>query len=465
MKRWLKNILLRIIDPILIRISKRSNHLKGDLTELKKKEIISKLQSRGYGVKLMGEEWFIESPEYIVLGNNVHLDNGIRLNGEGGLVIGDNTHIRNDVTIITVENIDEGEGLPFGFDRVHKPVTIGRNVLIKANSFVLPGVTIGDGAIIQANSYVNRNIEPCEIFSSSASQSREFRSKENYIKLEGDRDYVGPDGRALSASEVAQFLPSYEENKNLPICFVLGTGRSGSTSIVDVLNQHPKCEAFHENIRQLIRISTQVAHAPEQKEPLLDELRNIFNTKVWTATEDQIVVHSDQRLWNLVGFLANYFPKSKFVHLVREPKSCIKSMVARGWYAPNEYPDLNPHNWAKYRLSGDGVGAFSSVEWQAMDPLQKCTWYWSYINGEISRQLSKLEEHRYTTITLDVLGKSMPGLSDFLGIPKHRFKERVSNPRKKIHDASFQKLNESTTDASIERELGNYSYHYKSTAL
>lgn len=39
-------------------------------------------------------------------------------------------------------------------------VTIGRDVMIGANTTVLPGVTIGDGATVSACSLVNRNIEP-----------------------------------------------------------------------------------------------------------------------------------------------------------------------------------------------------------------------------------------------------------------------------------------------------------------
>lgn len=39
-------------------------------------------------------------------------------------------------------------------------VVIGSNVMIGANSTILPGVTIGDGAIVSAASLVNRDIPP-----------------------------------------------------------------------------------------------------------------------------------------------------------------------------------------------------------------------------------------------------------------------------------------------------------------
>ncbi|HHW91427.1 MAG TPA: acyltransferase [Firmicutes bacterium] len=40
------------------------------------------------------------------------------------------------------------------------PVQIGRDVMIGANTTVLPGVTIGDGAVVSACSLVNKDVPP-----------------------------------------------------------------------------------------------------------------------------------------------------------------------------------------------------------------------------------------------------------------------------------------------------------------
>jgi acetyltransferase-like isoleucine patch superfamily enzyme len=40
------------------------------------------------------------------------------------------------------------------------PVEIGREVMLGANSTVLPGIIIGDGAVVGAGSLVNRDIPP-----------------------------------------------------------------------------------------------------------------------------------------------------------------------------------------------------------------------------------------------------------------------------------------------------------------
>ena len=40
------------------------------------------------------------------------------------------------------------------------PITIGNNVVIGANTCILPGVTIGDNCVIGAGSVVNRSLPP-----------------------------------------------------------------------------------------------------------------------------------------------------------------------------------------------------------------------------------------------------------------------------------------------------------------
>lgn len=68
------------------------------------------------------------------------------------ICIGENSVIGYNVTLLGHEFLVHEY-------RVGK-VKIGRNVMIGANSTVLPGVCIGDGALIGAGSLVNRDIPP-----------------------------------------------------------------------------------------------------------------------------------------------------------------------------------------------------------------------------------------------------------------------------------------------------------------
>jgi acetyltransferase-like isoleucine patch superfamily enzyme len=81
--------------------------------------------------------------------------------------IGENTVVGMDSMILTHE---------FLHDRWRSGrVSIGRNVLLGAQSTILAGVTIGDGAIVGAKSLVHRNVPPRSFVSGVPIELRESR--------------------------------------------------------------------------------------------------------------------------------------------------------------------------------------------------------------------------------------------------------------------------------------------------
>lgn len=65
--------------------------------------------------------------------------------------IGDNTIIGYNSTILCHEFLIK--------EYVTGPVVIGRDVMIGANTTILPGVRIADGSVVSAHSLVNRDIK------------------------------------------------------------------------------------------------------------------------------------------------------------------------------------------------------------------------------------------------------------------------------------------------------------------
>ncbi|MEW8987562.1 MAG: acyltransferase [Bacillus sp. (in: firmicutes)] len=66
--------------------------------------------------------------------------------------VGNNTIIGFNTTILAHEYLIKEYRLG--------PVVIGNEVMIGANSLILPGVTIGDGAIVAAGSLVHKDVPP-----------------------------------------------------------------------------------------------------------------------------------------------------------------------------------------------------------------------------------------------------------------------------------------------------------------
>lgn len=421
-----------------------------ELIEINKKTIISSFQSVGFGVRLNGTNWVFTEPNKIILGNNVHIGNNAYFHSNGGLIIGDNTHISRNVTIYTANHNYEANALPYNQDNRYKPVTVGKNVWIGMNVSIMPGVSVGDGAIIGMGTVVNRNVEPLEIVGSQLAQTLKHRELEHYKNLANNSQFGGVSGIPLSPEEIAQFLPKYAENRERPIVFIVSTGRSGSKAIVDILNQHPRVKAFHENIRQFIRISTQVAHQTEKSEVFFNEIELIFAHKVWQANENQLLVHSDQRFYNLIPFLATYFPNSKFVHLQRDMVSTVKSMVARGWYAENEYPKLYRHDWAKYRLNGALTGSITQKQWELFSQAEKCAWYCFFVNHSIEKHLQNVDASKVFKINLEDLQANLSRLLQFLGLPAQDLTVLKTNKTKQKHQDNHRNLSDGLIKEAVE---------------
>lgn len=132
-----------------------------------KKEIFSSI----------GENTQIVSPFYsswggknIYLGSECFINANVSMIDDEKIIIGNNSLIGPSVTISTVNHPIE-KMLRKQKNIYIKPIIIGDNVWIGANSVIMPGITIGDNSIIGAGSIVTKNIpsnviaygNPCRI--------------------------------------------------------------------------------------------------------------------------------------------------------------------------------------------------------------------------------------------------------------------------------------------------------------
>lgn len=108
----------------------------------------------------LGEDCYIASPMYVIIGENIHIGNHVSINpffkcmSAGNVYIDDYAQIALGVSIIT-NNHDF-------YDRpvlTVKDVHIKRNAWIGAGAIILPGVTIGENSIVGAGSVVTHDVE------------------------------------------------------------------------------------------------------------------------------------------------------------------------------------------------------------------------------------------------------------------------------------------------------------------
>ena len=116
---------------------------------------------RLFGAHLSGVFWApaslrIHMPWALTIGRGCAIGARTHLYNLGGLSIGDQTVISQDVYICGGTHDYADPTYPL----VRKKITIGSYVWIAAGAFICPGVTIGDGAVVGARAVVTHDVEP-----------------------------------------------------------------------------------------------------------------------------------------------------------------------------------------------------------------------------------------------------------------------------------------------------------------
>ena len=99
----------------------------------------------------------------VIIKNNVNL-NGMNVQGNGQVIIGNNFHSGKEILLITQNhNWKNAKKIPYDDDYILTNITIGDNVWLGSRVTILGNTTIGEGSIIQAGSVVVNDIPPLSI--------------------------------------------------------------------------------------------------------------------------------------------------------------------------------------------------------------------------------------------------------------------------------------------------------------
>ena len=101
--------------------------------------------------------------KHVSLMNNVNL-NGMEVQGNGKVVIGNNFHSGKEILLITQNhNWKNAKSIPYDEEYLLTNITIEDNVWVGSRVTILGNTTIGEGSIIQAGSVVVNDIPPLSI--------------------------------------------------------------------------------------------------------------------------------------------------------------------------------------------------------------------------------------------------------------------------------------------------------------
>ena len=99
----------------------------------------------------------------VTVKNNVNL-NGMEVQGNGKITIGNNFHSGKDILLITQNhNWKDAKTIPYDDEYILTNITIEDNVWLGSKVTIIGNSTIGEGSIIQAGSVVVNDIPPLSI--------------------------------------------------------------------------------------------------------------------------------------------------------------------------------------------------------------------------------------------------------------------------------------------------------------
>lgn len=191
----------------------------------------------------------------------------------------------------------------------------------------------------------------------------------------------------------AHTLPQRVLAESEPI-FVLSTGRAGTMLLTKVFEEVRGLEVYHEPEPDLLYAGKYAYQNPSDlgfsKGAVLggryDLIRNSF-------VKNKRYVETNNRITFLAYGLADLFPKARFIHLVRNPESFVRSGMQRGWYTGKTITDEG-------RITPSDSG-FSN--WNQAD---KLTWLWNATNEYCENFKEKYPERTYTILSEDLFRSS-----------------------------------------------------------
>jgi len=122
---------------------------------------------------------YVQNIENITIGDDNLIGFFCRLDGRGGLTIGNNINISSYTIFETGgHNLDD-------FSDTFGPITVEDNVWIGTRAKILAGVTIGEGAVVGAGSVVTKDVEPYTIVGGVPAKFIKNRDKVINYRLAG----------------------------------------------------------------------------------------------------------------------------------------------------------------------------------------------------------------------------------------------------------------------------------------
>ncbi len=164
------------------------------------------------------------------------------------------------------------------------------------------------------------------------------------------------------------------------IFFILGMGRSGSLFLSSLLNQSPDVCVCHEPVR-LDFFAYLLAYYDENE--AVNYIKSYRKKEIFYRNmekNENIYGEINSILRRHVKALRMFFPRAKFIHLIRDGRDVIRSMMSRRTFTSKDpiTSNIHPREDSPY-----------FEMWNTLSRFEKMCWYWSNENQYLRNEISK----------------------------------------------------------------------------
>lgn len=206
---------------------------------------------------------------------------------------------------------------------------------------------------------------------------------------------------------------------NTKIFFVLAIGRSGTKFLADLLDQSPAARVVHEPVRDDYLAHQKAFHSQQEAAQYIHRFRK---KEMYLRMRDKQVdcygeVNSLLRRHCMA--LKEAFPGSALVHLVRDGRDVVRSIISRKTMTPDD-----PHTGLICPTEEDPW----KDEWFKMSRFERLCWYWQVENHHLRLNIEKRVQFERLIGSYDYLKKEL--LSPLgIDVPKNMWQAAVDSPK------------------------------------
>jgi len=184
-----------------------------------------------------------------------------------------------------------------------------------------------------------------------------------------------------------QACAATSSQRSIPV-FFLSTGRTGSRSIAAILGEaYPGVEAHHvPSGSRFLNVVGTLRSYRWFPDALLTALFAVLRGRSLSACRATHYIDSNPYYYAFPDLLARRIPHARFVHVVRDPRTCVPSFLnwrrhrAKSWMAAHLIPFWEP--------SGLLAPRQPVRQWCTMNAFERACWRWAYRVSQIEKGLA-----------------------------------------------------------------------------